>query len=110
VKTAWCTSEEIFMVAVKENTAVSVLQSTLRFLYSKFDIMRLFTSSIVFIVTLHAYSYHLLALITLLNKTRRINATSAYKTKKILRWRTTATSIKLGRNNDQRAPILASVW
>jgi hypothetical protein len=48
------------VIIVKENTAVFVSQTKLRFLYWKFNIMRLFTSMHCFHHTHHSYRHYLI--------------------------------------------------
>ncbi len=102
-------------IAVKENTAVFVLQTKLCFLYWKFDLVRFLLQSMHHFIIRVVSLLSSLSFITLFNKTKRIQPQIrmlifARKTKKFLRWRTASTSIKLRQNNDRTTARFDSVW
>ncbi len=108
--------QERISIAMKEDTAVFVLQTKLGqpFLVSCIGkIWKHETLTSIASFTLY-HSYNLL-LSALLKEPRRVyprtgELISERKTKKFLWWRTASTSIKLGKTMIKRPPVLDSAW
>jgi hypothetical protein len=101
--------QEKILIAIKENTAVLIVQTKLQTVYNiscvgKFNIIRLFTS----IASLHSRRFTPIHLLTPYfaprnkkNLTPKKRTNSYCQNEEILRWRTASTSIKFGQNDDR---------